>query len=660
MPAYPIQTNFTAGELSPRLSLRVDFNKYANGLETLENYLPLPHGGVRRRPGTRFVKEVKDSTRETRLIPFEFSTEQAYILEFGHLYIRFYMDGGRIESGSPVEVVTPYVEADLFDLQFAQSADTLYIVHPSYAPRKLTRSSHTSWTLSTVDFLDGPYFDENLTMPNTAASTITITPSAATGNGITLTASASLFASTDVGRLIRMKEGSTWGWVKVTGYTSATQVTADVKSTLTNINAKSVWRLGAWSSAATIGYPGSITFFEERLAFARSKAQPQTVWLSRTGDYEDMEPSNPDGTVADDHALTYTIASNQVNAIMWLSSSVGLLLGTTGGEFALFGGNDSPLTQTNVTVRRQSTHGSLGVIPVTVGGATLFVQRSGRKIRELSFKADSGVYQAPDVTLLAEHITAPSLLELSYQQEPDSIVWCVRSDGKMISLTYNPAQEVVAFARHATDGLFESVATIPHPNGDRDQTWVVVNRTIGGVTKRYIEYFDDDLYVDSGLSYSGSATTTVSGLSHLDGKTVDINGNGAVYPQETVSTGSVTLDGPAATSIQVGLRYVPKLKTLRPEVKMANGGTSLGQQKHWSELFVRVYQTLGLTINGDEYTFRSGSDPMDSEPPLFSGDVRVSLSGWSKEGQNTIQQDQPLPSTILGLFGTLVIGGDSE
>ncbi len=641
--------------------MRVDFDKYNNGLETLENFIVLSHGGVKRRPGTRFVAEVKDSTKQTRLVPFEFSTTQAYILEFGHQYIRFYMNNGRIESppGTPVEIVSPYTEADLFDLKFAQSADTLYIVHQTYAPRKLTRTSHTAWTLSTVDFLDGPYFDGNLTTPNSAKSTITITPSAATGNGITLTASAALWASTDVGRVVRLKEGTTWGWAKIVSFTSSTVVNADVKSTLTNVNAKSVWRLGAWCT--TTGFPACTTFFEERLAFGGSTTQPQTVWLSTSGDYEDMAPSGTDGVVIDSSALTYTIASNQVNAIQWLSSNIGLLIGTVGGEFAMFGGNDAPLSPTNVNVRRQSTHGSFGLSPLTVATSTLFCQRSGKKVRELSFKPQSGTYVATDVTLIAEHITAPFLIELSYQQEPDTLVWCVRSDGVLVSLTFNLLQEVIAFARHTTDGIFESVATIPSSDGLSDQTWILVRRTINGVSKRYIEYFDETLYVDCGLSYSGTATTTVSGLSHLVAKTVKINGNGAVYPDAVVTSGGgVTLDGPAATTIQVGLGFTPKLKTLRPEIRMPNGGTSQGRQKRWAEVFVRLYQTLGLTIAGDELQFRLGSDPMDSPPPIYSGDKRVSHSGWDRDGQITIQQDQPLPCTILGIFGTLDVGGAGD
>jgi hypothetical protein len=728
MPHYPIQTNLTAGELSPRMALRVDFAKYANGVETLENYVVLPQGGVTRAPGTRFVAEVKDSTLATRLIPFEFSTTQAYMLEFGHLYIRVYRDGGRIGSsitgainngvglirltstahglvtgdtvyvanvgGVPnatgawavtvinantfdlvastwggaytsggtwvVEVVTNYVSTDLFDLKYVQTADVLYIVHPSYPPTKISRFSHTTWTHTAAQFVDGPYFDENLLLPNSTRSTITITPSAATG-AITLTASAPLFTAAHPQRVIRLLEGSTWGYGVVTGFTSSTVVNFTVINTLTNVNAKSIWRFNAWYTG---NYPGAICFFEERLAFAGSVVQPQAVWLSVTGDYEDMTPG-----VDDDAALTYVLASRKVNAIVWLADSIGLVIGTVGGEFALFGGNDSPLTPTNVTVRKQSNRGSLGVSPVEVGNSLLFVQRAGRKIRELNFNAEAGAYKSPDLTLLAEHITADSIVEMSYQQEPDSIVWCVLNTGDLVSFAYNPEQEVLAFGRRITQGSFESVATIPHPNATGDQTWVIVDRTINGVGKRYVEYMDPSLFVDCGLTYTGPDTSTVTGLTHLEAKTVDIVIHDlladpisyAVYPQEVVSAGSVTLDGPAAPLIDVGLHYTPRFVSLRPEVKMHNGGTSQGRKKRWVEVFVRLYKSLGLTINDDEMPFRTANDPMDQPPPLFTGDKRVTVAGgWNREGQLTIVQNQPLPSTILGYFGTLDVGENSE
>jgi len=381
-----------------------------------------------------------------------------------------------------------------------------------------------------------------------------------------------------------------------------------------------------------------------------------------SGDYEDFTPSKiTDSTVADDNALTYTIASNQVNVIKWLSSGVGLLLGTVGAEFAMFGGSDQPLSPTNVTVRRQSTRGSFDVSPVTVGTSTLFVQRAGRKIRELSFDANSGTYHTPDLTLLAEHITDPYIVEMSYQQEPNSIVWCVIANGELVAFTYNPEQEVLAFGRRLTSPhRFESVATIPAPTQDGDQTWVIVNRTIGGVTKRYVEYMDEALQVDCGLTYSGAPVSSVSGLLHLEGQTVDIVGDGAVYPQQVVTSATVPLAGPTAGEIQVGLHYTPRLVTLRPEVRMHNGGTSQGQPKHWASISVRLFESLGLTIQGDELEFRSAADPMDAPPPIFSGDKRVTSLSWSHEGQLTIQQDQPLPCTILGHFGTLDVGGDGE
>jgi hypothetical protein len=707
------------------MALRVDFSKYANGVETLENYVVLPQGGVTRAPGTRFVAEVKDSSKSTRLIPFEFSTTQAYMLEFGDLYIRVYRDGGRVGSaitgavnngggliritstahglgtGDPIyvsgvggvpnatgqwdvsiinantvdligstwggaytsggtwvtEIPTTYPEADLFDLKYVQSADTLYLTHPNYPPSKLQRSTHTSWAFSSVTFLDGPWFDENLLLPNSTRSTITLTPSAATG-AITLTASAPLFTAAHIGRFIRLLEGSTWGYGVVTGFTSSTVVNFTVTNTLTNVNAKSTWRFNAWY---TSNYPGAICFFEERLAFAGSPVQPQAVWLSVTGDYEDMTPG-----ANDDDALTYVLASRKVNAIIWLADSVGLLIGTVGGEFAMFGGNDSPLTPTNVTVRKQSTRGSLGVSPVEVGSSLLFVQRAGRKIRELNFNAEAGAYKSPDLTLLAEHITANFIVEMSYQQEPDSIVWCVIDSGDLVAFTYNPEQEVLAFGQRTTDGEFESVATIPHPDAAGDQTWVIVNRRIQAQDHRYIEYMDPTLLVDSGLNYSGVSVSSIAGLDHLEGKAMDIvamnlNDSYIVYPQATVAGGEVTLVGPEVTSAQVGLHYTPQFVALRPEVKMHNGGTSQGRKKRWVEVFVRLYQSLGLTINDDEMPFRMANDSMDTSPPLFTGDKRVTVAGgWNREGQLTITQNQPLPSTILGYFGTLDVGEDSE
>jgi hypothetical protein len=270
----PIQNNFNGGELSPLLAGRVDFDQYRTSLKTCENFIPLVQGGLTRRPGTYFAAAVKTSTLKTRLVPFEFSTTQAYILEFGDQYIRFYMNNGRIEvAGVPVEVVTPYVEADLFQLRFTQSADVLYIVHPSYKPRTLTRTSHTSWTLANFAALDGPYLPTNILAT-------TLTPSATTGT-ITITASVSVFSPTDVGRFVRIKHGTTWGYATITVYTDTQTVTAECATAFGATTASAFWRLGLWSD--TTGYPAAVTFFEDRLWFGGAPRAPQRIDGSRTG-----------------------------------------------------------------------------------------------------------------------------------------------------------------------------------------------------------------------------------------------------------------------------------------------------------------------------------------------------------------------------------------
>jgi len=448
-------TNFTGGELSPRLDGRNDLAKYSSGCSTLENLVVYPHGSAARRPGTTFVSEVKDSTKKTRLIPFEFSTTQTYMLEFGDQYIRFYKDNGQILSGgSAYEISTPYLEAELFDLKFAQSADVMYICHPNHEAEKLSRTGHTSWSLTDVDFLDGPYLDTNI-------STTTITMSAHTvGTGRTMTASAvtginggSGFLTTDVGRLVRFRDG----YGKITARTNTTVVTVEILEDMGSSSASIDWSLGAFSD--TTGHPSCVTFFEQRLVFAATINNPQTVYFSKSGDYENMD-ANIGGTIADDDAIIYTIASNQVNAIRFMTATRTLIIGTAGGEFAVSGGGaDNAITPTNILIKKQSNHGAANVDAIAVGNATLFLQRARRKIRELAYNFDVDGYVAPDMTILAEHITEGGLTQVAYQQEPNQIIYATREDGELVGLTYQREQQVTAWHRHIFGGRF-GIATI--------------------------------------------------------------------------------------------------------------------------------------------------------------------------------------------------------
>jgi len=521
-------TNFTAGELSPRLDGRNDLAKYSAGCATVENMVIYPHGAAARRPGTQYVASVKTPANKTRLIPFEFSTEQTYILEFGNQYIRFYRNNGQIESGgSPYEISTPYLTAELFDIKFAQSADVMYLTHPNHQTRKLSRTGHTSWTLAAVEFTNGPYLDTNTTATTLTTSAHTV------GTGRTLTASAvtginsgSGFLTTDVGRQIRFRDG----YGIITAFTSTTVVTIEILIDMGSTSASTDWSLGSFST--TTGFPSCVSFFEQRLVFAASINNPQTVYFSKSGDYENMD-ANIGGTVADDDAIIYTIASNQVNAIRFLTSARTLIIGTAGGEFVVSGGGDnSPITPTNIMIKKQSNHGAANVDAISVGNATLFLQRAKRKIRELAYNFDVDGYIAPDLTILAEHITEGNVVEMAYQEEPLAIIWCVRGDGQLIALTYQREQEVVAWHRHIIGGVFgtgdavvESVAVIPTDDSEYE-LYMIVKRTINGATTRYVEYlhtFNFDQtdntsfnYLDSQLDLSKSQTTLTAGISATD------------------------------------------------------------------------------------------------------------------------------------------------
>ena len=841
-------TNFTGGELSPRLDGRTDLTKYSSGCSTLENLVVYPHGSAARRPGSTFVAEVADSDNKTRLIPFEFSTTQTYMLEFSNLKMRVYKDKGAVLEGDKTitgitqanpavvtasshgysngdevlisgvsgmtevngkrflvadkttntfelqdkdgvdinstsftayssggvankvfEITTPYTTAQLFDLKFAQSADVMYITHPAHEVEKLSRTGHTAWTLSDCSFTKGPMQDANTT-------DTTLNPGqSAVGTGIALVASAvtgvnsgSGFLSTDVGRFVFLSGG----YAKITGVTDTTNATIEILTALDSASATADWRLGAFSD--TTGHPSCVTFFEQRLVFAGTTNQPQTIFFSKSGDYENMD-ANIGGTVADDDAIIYTIASNQVNAIRFMTATRTLIIGTAGGEFTVSGGGtDSAITPTNILIKKQSNHGAANVDAIAVGNATLFLQRAKRKIRELAYNFDVDGYIAPDMTILAEHISEGGLTQIAYQQEPNQLVYATRGDGELVGLTYQREQQVTAWHRHifggrfgnatitvtdfaniadgtrivltkadgttttftsatsATSGKFhttssnnqtatnlktlidadsdftatvssnvvtitetsplstgfltitslddatrlaktdegkavcESVAVIPTDDTEYE-VYVIVKRTINGATRRFVEVlnvFDFDQtdntsfnFLDSALSYSGSAVSTISGLDHLEGQTVSILANGATHPDKTVSSGSITLDR-SSTSVKVGLAYTSLLQTMRLNAGSQNG-TSQGKTKRIYDITVRMFETIGVEVGPnlndmERIPFRSSADLMDEGIPPFTGDKEVEFRGnYETDGFIYVRQRQPLPFTILSLYPRL-------
>ncbi|MCC6718398.1 MAG: hypothetical protein IT555_10990 [Acetobacteraceae bacterium] len=653
--AVPAVVAFNAGELAPYLHARADLAKYPAGCRSLENMLVMAEGPVTRRPGLRFIAATK-ANGVARLIPFEFSTTQAYVIEAGDGYLRFYKDGGQIEAspGVPYEIAAPYVAADLALLRWVQSADTLYLAHPLYAPRKLTRSGHTAWTLTTIAFTDGPYLTE--------ATDLTITPAATTG-ATTLTASAAVFAATDVGRLVRLKHGATWGWATITAFTSTTVVDATVGGDFGAAAASDAYRLGSWRAA---NYPGTVAFYEERLAWAGTPGEPQTIWASKTGDFE----NHTTGAASDD-ALQFTLVDGRMNAIRWLMSQRVLLAGTASGEFAISAASTSgALTPTDSKSRRQTTEGSAMVAPVAVSNAVLYVQQGGRALLEIAYRNEIDAYASPEISTLARHITRPGLVEMAWQQNPWRVLWCVRADGGLVAMTYMRDQEVVAWHRHpigGTDAQALSIAVIP--NSTSMELWVLVQRTINGATARYVERMDPEFYsftstadaffVDSGLTYTGAPTLSITGLGHLVGETVQVLGDGAVQPPAVVdASGAIALQV-AASKVQVGLGYACEVEPLDIQAG-AMDGSNLTRTKRVHSVGVMLYQTLGCRVGyrdpeTDELTlerieFRRPSDPMTAPPAIFTGTHVVSFPArWSRDASVVVVQDQPLPLTVLGI-----------
>lgn len=676
----PIQTSFNAGEWSPLMDGHVNIASRASSVRLLQNMIALKQGPIVRRGGTKYAAGIKASANRTALIPFEFSTTQAYIIEIGDQYLRFFRNNAQIESGgSPYEISSPYAQAALFNsdnilqVQYAQSADVLYTIHGSYKPYAVTRTGHTAWTATAMTFNDGPYLDIN-----TTATTLTLS---GTSGSVTVTASASLFASTDVGRLIRWKDpANNWTWLTITAYTSATQVTATISGPNASAGtATTNWRLGVYSD--TTGWPTTITFFQNRLVLAGCASYPDRWDMTRSGGYSAttlfFAPSDANGTVTDDAAITGTLQSGAVNKIQWMApQSQGLLIGTTSQEWIVRASNTNEVvTPTNAKADPTDDKGGAYVKPILTEGGVLFLQNARRRLHFMGYSFEQDRVKADDLNLFSEHITRNRVISMAYQQEPVNVIWALRNDGVLAGLTFYPDQQVVGWHRHIIGGvsdadgaaaIVESIAVIPSADGSRDELWMIVQRYIDGATVRYVEYmtryYEDDIaqedafHVDCGLTYDGAAVSQVLGLDHLEGQTVKVMVDGRSHPDRTVQSGVMVLaNNRTGSVIQVGLPNVWAVQTQRPEAGAADG-TAQGKIKRVVGLVVRLLNTLGLKYGPnadtlDEYDFGQG-DGLNETTPLYSGDTE-SLAfpdGYNIDGYIYLTHDGVFPAAILAVM----------
>ena len=688
---------------------------------------------------------------KVRVIPFIFSSTVAYVSEFGDGYTRFYFGDAILTDGvgDNVEVVTPYAVADLPQIQHTQIGDVQWLVHNSYAPRKLTRTNPTTFSLDKIVFEKGPFLKRN-DIAEKDDITMTSSVSAADATG-TLTASAVSFTAENVGSLYKITQpratvvvtqsgagtsstipvfGSftwtthgTWtgtaklernensgGWetfrvqtssddaniqfsstekednvlfritveggvtgtissdinvhastqdgiVRVDSFVQGTVVNITVLAALADTNSTTRWAEGSWSDRR--GYPRAVGFYEGRVVYGSTTKQPQTIWLSETDDFEDFRA----GTNASD---SFAITLQTTNTVRWIAALEALIVGTSGDEWRVQSNKlDTPVTPTSASAKQQTEFGSRELQAAKVRDVVLFVDFVGRKVRELTFSEAVRKHVAPDLTALAEHITKSGIVAIAHQKNPDSILWCVLSNGNLLSMTYEREQDTIGWSSHPIDGEVHSVCVIP--GASEDQVWIAVGRNVEAEGRTYIERLgsrilpddlEDAFYVDSGVTVTNDpASTTIAGLKHLVGETVVVLGDGVVYTPTAVvdASGEVTISAAVSTA-QVGLAYRYKLKPMRPDFGSATG-TTRGSKVKVAEMAISFVDTFGAK-SGVDFDNLFDIDFLNTEwenssgvTGLFTGDVVANLdSGFSFQNPLVVSGNGPLPCTVRAII----------
>jgi hypothetical protein len=580
------------------------------------------------------------------------------------------------EMPVPYQIPSPYAEGDLADLRYVQSADIMTIVHPNYAPRELRRLSATKWVLSTITF------GSTLAAP-TISSVVATTAASPTDTQVysyvatrvsddqldESVASAALTAtnqlldngafntinfSTSARRNVYRQSGGLYGFI---GQSTGTSLVDD--NIAPDVSRTPPLNQNPFAS----DYPSAVCYYEQRRVFAGTSNLPQTVWMTKTGTESNLDYSIP---VRDDDGISIKIASREANAIRHAVVIGDLLLLTDHAEWRISSAGDI-LTPATITARPQSYIGISNVQPVTVNNTAIYPANRGGHVRAVGFDFDVQSYVSIDLSLRAGHLfDFKTIRDMDYAKGPIPIVWAVSSDGRLLGLTYVPEQQVYAWHTHDTDGLIESIAVVGE--GNDDILYAVISRTIGGSTVRYVErlasrYFaelKDGFFVDCGVTYSGAAATTISGLSHLEGKEVYILADGAVMEPKTVTSGSITLEK-AASLVHVGLPIVSDLQTLPMSLEGVDG-FGQGRVKNVNQVYLRVYRSSGIFVGPDENTLTEAkirtTEVYGKPPNLKTEEIDIMISpSWTRDGQIVVRQSDPVPLTIVSATIEVQFGG---
>lgn len=648
-----MQTNFTSGELDPLLRARVDLKAtYNNALEKATNVVCQPQGGITRRPGTRYLLSLPNSGTESaangsRLVPFEFSTNDSYMLCFTHNRMYVFKNGAlvtNINGSGNNYLVTTIPSSALNEMCWTQSADTLIVVQEDIAPIKIVRgASDATWTVSALTFDSTPKYAFTLSETNPAG---TITPSAVSGK-VTITASSGVFNSGHVGQYIN---ASPQGRAKIIEYVSTTvvNVVTEFPFFSTAAIANGSWSLetgyeAVWSS--TKGYPRTVTFHQGRLFFGGSKSRPSTVWGSKVGLFFDFEATEG----FDDDAVEATLDTNTYNAITDIISTKDLQVFTTGGEFFVPQQGLEPITPSAFFMSAAGRSGSKpGVRVQQLESGVLFIHRQGKMLSEVSYNDTQLSYVTSKISLLSGHLLkGPKRMALrrAINTDENDLLFIINATGgTMAAYSLIRSQNVIAPTEFiTTGGEFLEVGV------DIDDIYSIVKRTINGTVQYYVEKFERELLTDCAIT--GGAVSSVT-AAHLVGSTVNLLLDGLVQANEIVGAGgSVSIPRSSTSSYEVGLPISVEARTMPIEISLQSG-PRIGFKKRIVEVNAMVLETQHMKINGIEVPFRTfdTANILDADIPDFTGTKVVhGILGYSNEAKITVTQTYPLKFTLLGM-----------
>ena len=647
-----VMTNFATGELDPLLRSRVDLDQYNNALAKATNVLIQPQGGLRRRPGTRHVLELPNTTTSSaangvRLVPFQFSVADSYMLCFVHQRMYVIKAGAVVaninSSGNNYLTISTLNSNMVDDMCWTQSADTLIVVHPDLQPLRITRSNDASWTATSITFDSIP--KHAFTLAVTTPSAGHLTPSAVSGN-VTLTAQNSIFTTASVNQYINAVPQ---GRARIVRFLSNNSVEAVTEYPFFNTSQipQGNWEIESgyedvWSGLR--GWPRSVTFHEGRLYFGGSKSRPSTIWGSKIGLFFDFVPSES----LDDDAVEATLDTNDLNIITDIISGRDFQVFTTGGEFFVPQTGTDPITPLTFTFKAVSRNGiKPGTRVQSVDSGSVYIQRQGKSLNEFVFTDTQQTYVTQRISLLSGHLLKTpqriALRRASSTEEADLLMMTNDDDGSMAVFSMMRSQQITSPSEFITDGQFLDVGV------DVTQIYTVVKRRFNNVDRYFIELFGFEYFTDCAF-VGGAAGSIGSGLPHI-GKSLNVICDGVPQGNETVSSGgAVTFDRASATSYEVGLPITVYVKTMPVELRLQTGNR-LGMKKRIVEINAVLNDTQHMLINNQPVAFRLFDNPLlDAREPEFTGIKRVNgVLGYSREQAIEVTQNLPLKMNLLGL-----------